>query len=837
MSEKQLKSYEIFPIPQNIKYENERLNLPEKITIVKKCNLNISVLPKLESALKEKNISFEISETEKDGLNIILAEKEMGKIEGYNLKITNNIEITGNDADGVFYGTVTLAKILNQSEKSLLKCEITDYPEIIYRGYIEGFYGYPWSHEDRIDLMVFSGEQKLNTYIYAPKDDPFHRSHWRDLYPEEKAKEIQELAQAGHLNNVNFVWTIHPGDSINLNSEEDFKYTIKKLEQLYSLGVRQFGILFDDIGGIPNGKEQAQYINRVDTEFIKPKKDIRPLITVGTRYCEAWGPSMEGYFKDFVETLHKDVEIMWTGAATMSNISYEQLDAPKRKINSDKNLAVWWNYPVNDYCDSKILMGKIENLKPDLTNVSGFFANPMNQAQASKQALFCIADHNWNTHSFVPENSFSASFRAIAPEVAKELEIFASNTSYVKEDGGASGTFLFDESWYLKDDINNLKHALMERKSIQPFADNLLNEFIKIENAPQKIRKDCKNKNLVKELSPFLDALELLGTAGKHALLALKCYDSKEIEEMEKNNEIALKNLTAMKDCKVDRLKDGLERKFVVDVGTLILQLLVKELVSHSAILAGTESKPLKLNYDMKNVALKSLGVTATTSSGKDEEEQVDNLIKGKIAGGKWCSLEYRPYAILDFKEIKNFKQYRIVNCGHPEAGETHFWNTKHAQILASKDGENYVVVDEFANNTEHIVNRMFFEEVEARYIKLQILEPAQISINGGGHTRIYAFELFEEAYPYQSDKILPSDITLLNKNSISIKNIKKGDIIKIYSSLNEEQPILATEEAKENMESLLIENLDLNGLNRFFIERISRNYLPSVRTSKSLIK
>lgn len=835
MSEKKLNSYEIFPVPQNIKYLDEHLDLPKNITIVKKADLNVSVLPKLENCLNSKNISFQISETEKDGLNIILSSQNLNKIESYNLKINDNIEIIGNDADGIFYGVITLVKILNQCENKLIKCEINDYPEIIYRGYIEGFYGYPWSHKDRIDLMVFGGEQKLNTYIYAPKDDPYHRSHWRDLYPNEKAKEIQELAEAGHINNVNFVWTIHPGDSIDLSSEEDFKSTINKLEQLYNLGVRQFGILFDDIGGIPNGKQQAEYINRVDTEFVKAKKDIRPLITVGTRYCEAWGPSMEGYFKDFVETLHKDVEIMWTGAATMSNISFEQFDSPKRKINSDKNLAVWWNYPVNDYCDAKILMGKIENLKPDLTNVSGFFSNPMNQAQASKQALFCIADHNWNTHSFNPENSFSASFKAIAPEVSDELEIFASNTCYLKEDGGISGTFLYDESWYLKDDIKNLQNAINQNTSIYPYADNLLNEFIKIENATNKIKTDCKNKGLIQELNPFLNGLNHLAIAGKYAILALKALDNKNIEEMEKNNEIALENLTAMENCKVNRLKDGASRDFVVDVGTLVLKPFVKELIDNSGILAGTESAPLKLDYNMKNIALKSLGVTATTSSGKDEEEQVDNLIKGKIAGGKWCSLEYRPYAIIDLKEVKNIKQYRLVNCGHPQAGETNIWNTKHAQILASLDGENFNIIDEFNNNKDDIVNKMLFNPVDARYIKLQILEPAQISINGGGHTRIYSFELFDEAYPYQSDKILASDISILNKNSISIKNVKKGDVIKIYKSLNDENPILTTNEATSNMENLNID-IDLNNLNRFFIERISRNYLPSVRTSKSLV-
>ncbi len=43
------------------------------------------------------------------------------------------------------------------------------------RGVIEGFYGPPWSHQDRLDVLRFMGREGLNTYIYAPKDDPYHR--------------------------------------------------------------------------------------------------------------------------------------------------------------------------------------------------------------------------------------------------------------------------------------------------------------------------------------------------------------------------------------------------------------------------------------------------------------------------------------------------------------------------------------------------------------------------------------------------------------------------------------------------------------------------------------
>lgn len=829
--------YELFPKPQMIHYENKFFELKENINIIIMSKPKVFTLQKLENFLKGKNFKINTSdEIIKGYTNIILKNQEIGKTEGYTLKIKEDIiEITGNDLEGIYYGVTTFLDILKQTEKNILaECEITDYPEIRYRGYIEGFYGYPWKKEERIDLMEFAGDLKMNTYIYAPKDDPYHRKNWRELYPDLEAEEISTLAEKGNINNVNFVWTIHPGDTIDLSSNEDFNSAIKKLKQIYDLGVRQFGVLFDDIGGIPNGKQQADFINRIDREFIKPKGDIKPLITVGTRYCEAWGPSMEGYFKDFVNTLYEDIEIMWTGSATMSNISWEQFDAPKRKINTKKNLSVWWNYPVNDYCDQKILMGKIKNLDSNLNNVNGFFSNPMKQAQASKQALFCIANHNWSTHLFDIEKVFTQSFKHIAPEVSDELEIFASNSCYLKDDGGVSGEFLFDESWYLKEDIKLLSENLKKGNLIEPYDDRLYNEFINIENCVDKIIKDCKNINLIEELRPFLNSLKLVGNAGKHIILAIKDLKNNNITGMEKNNNIACENLKETEFCKVNRLKDGVARDFTVDAGTLVIRPFIKEMLDLTAILAKTESKPLELNYKMNNIALSSLGVTVSISSGNYEEEKPENIIKGKISGGKWCSKEYRPYITLDLKEIKTIKQYRLINCGHKEAGETNLWNTKEAQILASLDGENFHIIDEIKNNKEDIVNRMLFNEVKARYIRLQILEPAQISINGGGHTRIYSFELFEDGYPHQSDKILPSEIEIISKTKLTIANIKKGDIINLYNDLDKKEPIFTIEEVKEDMDFIIIESDNFIKENRLYFERISKNYLPSVKTSKA---
>lgn len=574
LKESESKAYSIFPTPQKITYLNQITKIVEPVNIRIEEGVKANTLEKLYETLKLHQISYSIGNGwVEDRTNIYLADKQnMKEKEGYTLSIKEEpicqISILGKDSEGTHYGVITLKQILEQASKdSLYTCEIVDYPHIMYRGYIEGFYGFPWSHEDRKDLMVFGGEQKFNTYIYAPKDDPYHRKNWRVLYPKEKAKEIEELANFGYYNNVNFVWTIHPGDSIDLASQEDLKATLDKLEQLYTLGVRQFGILFDDIGGEPKGEEQADFINKIDTGFVKAKGDIRPLLTVGTRYCEAWGPSMTTYFKPFMENLHEDVEVMWTGAATMSNISKEQFEAPKRHIQCKKNLSVWWNYPVNDYCDTKLLMGKIENLKTDVDNINGFFSNPMNQAQASKQALFCIADYTWNITGFDSQKSFTASFKALAPEVAEALEIVAMNSCYLSDDGGASGEFLFEESWDIKEEIERLK-----KEESTENIEKLLAYFIQLEKAVKAIKENCLNRKLVEELQPFLEALAYLADAGQEMMEGVKALKSKTCKKVEMHLQAVRLNLAAMEKCKVLRLKQEGEQYFTVEVGTHLLK-------------------------------------------------------------------------------------------------------------------------------------------------------------------------------------------------------------------------------------------------------------------------
>ena len=89
------------------------------------------------------------------------------------------IRITGYDERGAFYGIQTLRQLIESPAAAggkLPFVTVTDYPDLPLRGVVEGFYGTPWSHEVRLSLIDFYGRNKMNCYLYGPKDDPYPRA-------------------------------------------------------------------------------------------------------------------------------------------------------------------------------------------------------------------------------------------------------------------------------------------------------------------------------------------------------------------------------------------------------------------------------------------------------------------------------------------------------------------------------------------------------------------------------------------------------------------------------------------------------------------------------------
>ena len=85
--------------------------------------------------------------------------------ESYYLEVNSRgITLVGADSVGLYYGLQSLRQLLASNQVPY--CKITDYPSVGLRGVVEGFYGNPYSHSDRIEQFKFYGRTKLNTYIW-----------------------------------------------------------------------------------------------------------------------------------------------------------------------------------------------------------------------------------------------------------------------------------------------------------------------------------------------------------------------------------------------------------------------------------------------------------------------------------------------------------------------------------------------------------------------------------------------------------------------------------------------------------------------------------------------
>lgn len=117
------------------------------------------------------------------------------------------------------------------------------------KGIIEGFYGIPWTFEERKSMINFLSDIGLNQYIYAPKDDPYQNKKWREAYPPEKISKIKDLADLSCEKNIEFTWAIHPGQNpFDFdNYDEEIEKIYDKYKALMEIGVKSFGLCMGDI--------------------------------------------------------------------------------------------------------------------------------------------------------------------------------------------------------------------------------------------------------------------------------------------------------------------------------------------------------------------------------------------------------------------------------------------------------------------------------------------------------------------------------------------------------------------------------------------------------------
>ena len=449
--------------------------------------------------------------------------------EGYSLASRGDtVVLAGNDGDGVYYAAQTLRQLVT-GKRTVAAVSITDHPGMPLRGSIEGFYGAPWSHSDRLDQLAFYGDIKANTYIYTPKDDAYLREEWREPYPADKLADLRELIEQATAHHVDFTYALSPGLSVCYSDPADVSALEKKLGTLYDQGARSFYVAMDDISytkwnsdadqekyGAPGrgsaGQAQADLLNAVQHDFIDTHPDTGPLQFVPTEYSDTADSAYKSVLR---EQLDPKVIVQWTGTDVVPP-SISMADAQAASAVWGRKVFLWDNYPVNDYGQTtgRLLMAPYDKREAGLHKaLSGIVLNPMNQAAASKVALFGGASFAWNDEDYDAGRTWRAAADYLAggdPATARALLAFFDTEHLAPTFGDtnwqpqapelASRLADFTEAW----SSGSRARRQVALRELGSYADVLA-------GAPEQIRAGVRDPAFLAQTKPWLDALDLWG--------------------------------------------------------------------------------------------------------------------------------------------------------------------------------------------------------------------------------------------------------------------------------------------------------------------------------------
>ncbi|MGP3769477.1 beta-N-acetylhexosaminidase family protein [Streptomyces sp. SDT5-1] len=440
------------------------------------------------------------------------------------------VVLAGNDGDGTYYAAQTLRQLVTGAHR-LAAVSVTDYPSMPLRGSIEGFYGAPWSHADRVDQLAFYGDVKANTYIYTPKDDTYLREKWRTPYPDDKLADLRDLIEQAKAHHVDFTYAISPGLSVCYSDPADVKALKDKLNSLYEQGARSFYVALDDISytkwncdadqaayGAPGraaaGQAQADLLNAVQHEFIDTHEGAEPLQFVPTEYSDT---ADSAYKKVLREQLDPKVVVQWTGTDVVPP-AISVADAKAASEVWGRKVFLWDNYPVNDYGQTtgRLLMAPYDKREAGLhKELSGIVLNPMNQAAPSKVALFGGASFAWNDEGYDADRTWRAAADYLAGgdrATARALLAFFDTQHLAPTFGDTNWQPQAPELAARLDDFRAAWEggSAAERKA----ALRALSAYAGVlADAPERIRAGMGDKAFLAQTKPWLDALDLWGAS------------------------------------------------------------------------------------------------------------------------------------------------------------------------------------------------------------------------------------------------------------------------------------------------------------------------------------
>lgn len=442
---------------------------------------------------------------------------------------------------------------------------------IAIRGVVEGFYGTPWTHQQRLALFDFMRKKGMNAYMYAPKDDEYHRKLWRQEYPDDQREQLKSLVKRAKARKIDFIFAISPGNDIDFsgsNRDSDRQAMLKKLQVMYDMGVRSFALLFDDIPS-KDAAGQAEFANWLNQGFIKNHRGCKQLILVPTEYflkdMEEKGEEKE-YTHTLAQTLDKDIMVLHTGEEVCPDgLKAETMD----RVNQiyGRVTGLWWNYPVNDYIKRSLGLGPIDAIDKKLGNqdIGAFLINPMEKAVLSKIAISTGADFSLDPAGYKPEEAWERALQEQFGEAADDMKLFAQHSQRLQNNWAHIGR---QDAPQLQADYKKLWEAAYKQdaSATKYLSDRLLQAnkervaaIQRLErNLPQSVLAECTNQlKLLMVMSEAEElALKILGNQQDAAQVAyLYAEFTDKLLEVEAAERSALLSQKTLRQFTVDFVK------------------------------------------------------------------------------------------------------------------------------------------------------------------------------------------------------------------------------------------------------------------------------------------
>ncbi|WP_328889018.1 beta-N-acetylglucosaminidase domain-containing protein [Streptomyces sp. NBC_00316] len=437
----------------------------------------------------------------------------------------STVALDGVGTDGLYHAVQTLRQLIRNG--SVAGVSVRDWPGTAVRGMTEGFYGQPWTREERLAQIDFMGRTKQNRYLYAAGDDPYRQARWRDPYPADRRADFRALAERARTRHVTLGWAVSPGQAMCMSSDSDLKALTRKIDAMWALGVRVFQLQFqdvsysewhcdDDAGTFGRGPEaaaraQARVASEVARHLAERHPGSEPLSVLPTEFYQ---DGATDYRTALARELDDRVQIAWTGVGVVpKTITGRELAGARAAFRHP--LVTMDNYPVNDYAQDRIFLGPYTGRDPAVAiGSAALLANAMEQPSASRIPLFTAADFAWNPKDYRPQESWRAAIDDLAGDDAgtrDALRALAGNS--------AASVLGGDESAYLQPLFAAFwkSRTTPDATAQTDAARELRAAFTVMRQAPQRLKGPADGR-LDDEVRPWTEQLARYGRAGELAV-------------------------------------------------------------------------------------------------------------------------------------------------------------------------------------------------------------------------------------------------------------------------------------------------------------------------------